>query len=202
MGPWTHQAGGLWSETLPFCPPPRGPALGEEDRWMRKGLGGGGRGASRQGQRAESHPARMEQGHTRAVRGGQEGGGQRQAETEAAAVPEKRSVCYSGQRAAWGQSKEMSWASLPCAAGPCTGGCWATGGCCCGGPPEGAIWGTPAISTPSPGPSSPPSACCLVRSPVSPGLPREASLHPGVGSLSASRPARSGQPQESPAVYG
>lgn len=41
-----------------------------------------------------------------------------------------------------GQSKEMSWASLPCTCSPCAGGCWATGGGCWGAPPAGAIWGT------------------------------------------------------------
>lgn len=154
----------------------------------------------------------MEQGHTTAVGGGREAGGRRQLETEAAAVPGKRRVCYSGQRAAWGQSKEMSWASLPCAGGPCTGGCWATGGCCWGGPPEGAIWGghRPSVLLPqarAPHPLATSlehsiAARCLVLSPVSPGLPREASLQPEVGSLSASCPAGAGQPRGFLAVYG
>lgn len=105
-------------------------------------------------------------------------------------MPEERSVCYSGQRAAWAQSKEMSWASLPCAGGPCTGGCWATGGCCWGGPPEGAICGGdtwPSALLPQAAASHPQAASlehsisswCLVLSPVSPRLPREASLSLG-----------------------
>lgn len=53
-----------------------------------------------------------------------------------------------------GQSKEMSWASLPCTCSPCAGGCGAPGGGCWGGPPAGAIWGREAIGAP-PRPSSP-----------------------------------------------
>lgn len=54
-----------------------------------------------------------------------------------------------------GQSKEMSWASLPCTCSPCGGGCWATGWGCWGGPPAGAIWGTRGHWCSSPGPAPP-----------------------------------------------
>lgn len=121
-------------------PPPPGPAVGKGVRGqLRDQEEGGAEGMSRQAGQGEAGwgegpPARG----SRDTTGRRRGAGGKTLVRGGRGDLGERSVTL-GSKLAWGQSKEMSWASRPCTCGPCVGGCWTTGCGCWGGPPEGAI---------------------------------------------------------------